>query len=119
MPANIFLSRLQELAAQQSPTLLELVRRKEVSGNDEDATDPRYLRGAFAVIAEYYITGIDKGDIKFATDDEKGQFMWLLQLLVDYATDGRVADLSRTRLTVVAGNETGKLAEKTSERPVI
>ncbi|AMK75382.1 MULTISPECIES: hypothetical protein [Methylomonas] len=93
MQANMFLPKLQQLAAHQSPTLLELIQRKIDGGNEEDATDPRYLRGAFAVIAEHYISAIDQGDIKFSTDSEGSQFLWLLQLLIDYATDGKMQEL--------------------------
>lgn len=72
---------------------LELLKRKKLSDRLETATDPDYLRGAFTVISEHYITDIDQGNITFANDSEKGQFMWLLQLLVDYATYSGMDDL--------------------------
>jgi|GEM_PF-6224630 len=93
MPANLFLPQLQTLAAEQSPTMLELIRRKIEGGCEEDATDQSYLRSAFTVISAHYITAIDTGDITFASDSEKSQFFWLLQLLIDYATGGKMADL--------------------------
>ncbi|OAI25074.1 hypothetical protein A1355_20095 [Methylomonas koyamae] len=89
----MFLPQLQTLAAEQSPTMLELIRRKIEGGSEEDATDPQYLRNAFAVISAHYITAIDAGDIKFADESEKSQFLWLLQLLIDYTTAGKMADL--------------------------
>lgn len=93
MPANLFLPRLEKLATDQSPTMLELIRRKINSQPEEDATDPQYLRNAFAVISAHYITAIDASDIKFADESEKSQFLWLLQLLIDYAAGGKIADL--------------------------
>lgn len=93
MLTDLFLPKLQDLAAQQSPTMLELLERKRRSDSVETATDPEYLRGAFAVIAEHYISAIDQGYLKFADDYERNEFMWLLQLLVDYATDGKMEDL--------------------------
>lgn len=96
MPANIFFQQLQQLASQQSPTLLELIRRKIEGEPVETATDPDYLKNAFIVISAHYISAIDAGDIKFANESEKSQFFWLLQLLIDYSTAGKMADLLPT-----------------------
>lgn len=89
---NLFLPKLQTLAEQQSPTLLELIRMKSMRGT-ENALDPDYLRGAFAIIAEYYISGIDKGHIRFGDEYEKNEFFWMLRLIVDYTTGGKMEDL--------------------------
>ena len=89
----MFLSKLQALAEQQSPTLQELIHRTSIGDGTENAMDPDYLRGAFAVISEYYISGIDHGDIQFKDNYERGEFLWMLQLLVDYATGGKMEDL--------------------------
>lgn len=45
------------------------------------------------MISAHYIAAIDDRDIKFSNESEKGQFMWLLQLLVDYAASGKMEDL--------------------------
>lgn len=89
---NLFLPKLKALADQQSPTMLELLERKNQSDKLENAADPDYLRGAFAVIAEHYISAIDQGHFKFGDDYEKNEFLWLLQLLVDYAAGGKMED---------------------------
>ncbi|WGS85013.1 hypothetical protein [Methylomonas sp. UP202] len=83
--------------------MLELIRRKIEGGSDEDATDPEYLRNAFAVISAHYIAAIDAGDIKFADESERSQFFWLLQLLIDYATARKMADLLPTSAEAESG----------------
>lgn len=93
MLTNMFLPKLQELAAQQSPALREIIQLKSDSDPEEDATDPQYLRSAFTILSCQYITAIDQGDINFANNSERMTFIWLLQLLVDYATAGKMEDL--------------------------
>lgn len=93
MITNIFLPKLKALADQQSPTMLEILARKIESDPIENATDPDYLCGAFAVISERYISAIDQGHLRFGDEYEKNEFLWLLQLLVDYATNGKMEDL--------------------------
>ncbi|ANE54431.1 hypothetical protein AYM39_03995 [Methylomonas sp. DH-1] len=73
--------------------MLELLERKKQSDKLETATNPDYLRGAFAVIAERYITTLDQGGFKFHDEYERGEFLWMLQLLVDYAASGKMEDL--------------------------
>lgn len=90
---NTFLPKLQHLGAQQSPTLQKLVELKRLGDSAENVMNLDYLRGAFAVLGEYYIVGIDQGQIVFGSDGEERQFMWMLQMLVDFATGGKMEDL--------------------------
>lgn len=73
--------------------MLEILARKINSDIVENAADPDYLRAAFAVIAERYISAIDQGHLKFGDDYERNEFLWMLQLLVDYAASGKMEDL--------------------------
>jgi hypothetical protein len=94
MRPNIFLPKLQKLAEQQSPTLLEILQRKTLADDGiEDITDPDYLRNACAVLAEVFILGIDKGNITFDSESSRMNFFWLLQLLTDIAAGGKMEDL--------------------------
>lgn len=94
MTQNIFLPKLQKLAEQQSPTLLEILHRKSLADDDiEDVNDPDYLRNACAVLAETFIIGIDQSDITFDSESSRMNFLWLLQLLTDIAAGGNMADL--------------------------
>lgn len=90
---NIFLKKLKALATKQSPTFLRLIEMKRMSDSGENAMNPDYLRGAFSVLSEYYIQGIDSNEIRFGSDYEEHQFMWMLQLMVDYACDGKMEEL--------------------------
>lgn len=99
MSQNIFLTNLQKLAKQQSPTLLDILHIKSLDCDDfENVNDPDYLQKACAVLSEEFITAIGHGEITFGSQLSRLNFFWLLQLLTDIAAGGKMEDLFKTEV---------------------
>jgi hypothetical protein len=77
--------------------LLEIRHIKQLCDDGiEDVNNPDYLQKSCTLLAEGFVKAIDKGNMTFASESSRMNFIWLLQLLTDIAAGGKMEDLFKT-----------------------